>query len=85
MSELILVLKSLIFATIVAILLQFQVQGKTIENHLTQLAGSQMIQSHLQLAAQGAVALGEKTKNKAESLVQDVLNSFKSNTSANKK
>jgi hypothetical protein len=85
MSELILVLKSLIFASIVAILLQFQVQGKTIETHLTTFAGSQMVQKHLQLAAQGAVALAEKTKNKTESLVQDVLNSFKSNTSANQK
>ncbi|MFN8845863.1 MAG: hypothetical protein ACK5V3_17115 [Bdellovibrionales bacterium] len=84
MSELILVLKSLIFATIVAVLLQFQIQGKTIENHLINLAGSQQVQSHLQLAAKGAVSIAEKTITKVQTLTQDVLNSFKSNTSYKK-
>jgi hypothetical protein len=84
MSELILVLKSLIFATIVAVLLQFQVKGKTIENHLTSLAGSQMVQSHLQLAAKGALSIAEEAKSRTQGLVQDVLNSFRSNTSSDK-
>jgi hypothetical protein len=85
MSELILVLKSLIFATIVAILLQFQVKGKTVENHLTNLAGSQMIQNHLQLAARGAVSLAENIKIKSQKLAKDALDSFRPNTPSDKK
>lgn len=85
MSEIIMVIRSLIFATILAVILQFRVEGKTLETHVMTLAASQAIQGHLQLAAQGAVTMGRQLKQSVQSLARDTMNSFGSSKSRDQK
>ncbi len=85
MSEVVMVLRSLGFAMILAVILQFRIDNKTLENHLMSLAASQAIHGHLQMAAHGAVTLGKKTKQKIQSLTQDTMNAFGSSKSREQK
>lgn len=85
MSEVILVLRSLLFATILAVILQFRVGNKTVESHVMSFAASQAIHQHLQMAANGAVALGQRIQERASSLAEDTMSRFSSSKSSTQK